>query len=573
MRNLFASVCLVGLGLSLIPNAVRADACTPEQRDEIIASLRETAESGNSELALTCGLTLPAGMTITKKIVIQGAEASNFTLDCNSATLNGGPNTRHHNKDMIEVRSRKSGSGSSATWSAPHDVTIRRCDVLGSIRIWGMGRNGEAPDVRESSRRDSGHVSRLRRNAPRRITLDRMKLTGQGVRTPLYISPGVTYTTVTNSEVTGRAESVGVYLDTGSYGNVLRNNTLHVTSRKEYAWGLHTRKREEMAIDNSSGNTIVNNYFSTLEGGGIYIYRNCGEGGTVRHSTPSYNKIINNVFYYRNYKALNPAIYLGSRTDSWWRVYCDDDEGFPWGSSVSDRSFARYNVVMQNQFYPRRIYQGATLRQATLNDMIRWGDSSNRPNYVDHNEIVSGSTHIRRAAGCYVSSGYHSNFIQHGQSVDLYKNGRGGPACGYRLTCNDGTISYGSPPVSSCSLRDVPFSCQVTGNNNGCQRWVACPYGMTAVSAVAACNLEYGTVSSGTLQSVAPNTIKVVRKSDDTSDGRCNVGRTELRSGERTIEGLGGRWVSVGCREHDKNGGDCHIRGTLTCYASDPNGR
>ena len=99
-----------------------------------------------------------------------------------------------------------------------------------------------------------------------------------------------------------------------------------------------------LAVDGSSYNLIINNWFSGLNNGGIYLYRNCGEGGTVRHATPSYNQIINNVFYYDEYIGFNPSVFIGSRNGN--RSYCGDDGGYPFGSNSSDLDYARYNVVM-----------------------------------------------------------------------------------------------------------------------------------------------------------------------------------------------------------------------------------
>ena len=67
------------------------------------------------------------------------------------------------------------------------------------------------------------------------------------------------------------------------------------------------------------------------------------------------SEIINNIFYYNKYNGDNPSVYLGSRDRGGWFQdtfgFCEDDAGYPFGSSVSDKDYARYNVVMQNQIY------------------------------------------------------------------------------------------------------------------------------------------------------------------------------------------------------------------------------
>jgi hypothetical protein len=352
------------------PGGEASAPCSAQKLAEITAAASDTSR----EVRVSCSFTLTHDAVITKRLVLEGTAASGARIDCAGATLDGGPGTPNHGRDMIEIRSRKV---TSSEWEAPEDIAIRECRIIGSVRVLGMGKNGEAPDVRESSRLQ-GHTERARQAAPKNITLSRMFITAVG-RTPLYLAPGVSRVTLEESELDGEATSVGVYLDAESTENILRDNYLHVTSRQTYASGLYVRKREEIAVDGSSRNLIIGNRLSTLEGGGIYLYRNCGEGGTVRHATPSDNQIIDNVFYYRDYDGGNPAVWLGSRSNDFWegRWYCGDDAGYPWGSSADDRSFATNNLVTQNKIHVH-----------APEKMIVEGDESNQPNVVEANETV-----------------------------------------------------------------------------------------------------------------------------------------------------------------------------------------
>ncbi|MCI5207580.1 MAG: hypothetical protein D3910_02030 [Candidatus Electrothrix sp. ATG2] len=114
----------------------------------------------------------------------------------------------------------------------------------------------------------------------------------------------------------------------------------------------------------------------------------------------------------------------------------------------------------------------------------------------------------------------------------------------------------------------VDWECRVQGNNAGCKKTIKAPSGKKIVGVTAACNLEYGAVSKSKLASVPAGSIKVVVKSDRRwayPDGYCYVGKTKIYSGTKKIDGINGiNQVRVGCFEHDKNGGDCHIRGTVT---------
>jgi hypothetical protein len=117
-----------------------------------------------------------------------------------------------------------------------------------------------------------------------------------------------------------------------------------------------------------------------------------------------------------------------------------------------------------------------------------------------------------------------------------------------------------SPPAP------VEFDCQVSGDNDGCEKKVRCPGSSRIKRVRAACNLEWGTVSDAQLAAVPDNRIRVVRPSDHVSEGSCWIGPNVLGSGELAATGVRGkRSVRVGCQEHDRNGGDCQIRGVLFC--------
>ena len=158
-------------------------------------------------------------------------------------------------------------------------------------------------------------------------------------RIPLYLGPGVTGVTIRNCTFTGWSASTTVYLDAESGGNRIENCTFDVRAG-----------REVMALDGSATNTIVGNRFLRAGYGGIYLYRNCGEGGTVRHQTPQRNVIENNFFDLKDLRPGSYGIWLGSRQGR--RSYCEDDAGYPFGSSVDNRDFADHNTLLGNVFRP-----------------------------------------------------------------------------------------------------------------------------------------------------------------------------------------------------------------------------
>lgn len=256
--------------------------------------------------------------------------ASHRTIDLGGGWLNSGKPTE------LLIRSEKFPSG----WQRPEGIVVRNARIRGSVRIMGLGRNGEAPLVKESSHRE-GHTARTQAAAPAGILISGVEI--EAVRPiPLYLGPGVTKVTVENSSFTGWSCSVGIYLDAETADNVIRNNT----------FSLRTG-REIIAVDGSADNHIEGNRFERFPFGGIYLYRNCGEGGTVRHQTPRGNVIACNHFAGTPCSLKSYGVWLGSRNGH--RSYCHLDDGYPFGSSLDNGDFADDNHLTGNRFrYPIR---------------------------------------------------------------------------------------------------------------------------------------------------------------------------------------------------------------------------
>lgn len=256
-----------------------------------------------------------------------GAAASGTVLDAGGDWLNEGKLTE------ILICSRWNGS----VWERPTDITIRNAKLRGAIRITGMGRNGQGASVRASSRTE-GHTARAQAAAPTRITISNVWIEAAG-RIPIYLAPGVTHVTVEACVITGRSRSVAFYFDAESGRNILRCNTFAARVA-----------REAVAVDGSASNRIVGNVLTSIPLGGIYLYRNCGEGGTVRHQTPNGNILADNRFMTRGLARRSYGIWLGSRNGR--RSYCGCDAGYPFGSSLDNRDFADDNTVTNTIFTP-----------------------------------------------------------------------------------------------------------------------------------------------------------------------------------------------------------------------------
>ena len=253
---------------------------------------------------------------------------SGTTIDCQGKAFNEGKRTEVRITSTAEQKTK--------------DITIKNCKIRGSIRIIGLGRNSESSNVRKSSQLPN-HTHNAQRHAPTNISLENLEIEAVGP-IPLYIGPGSTKVNISNSKFTGQANSTVIYLDSESALNTIQNNNIDVKTRY--------RHREAIAIDGSAYNLISDNTFKKLRHGGIYIYRNCGESGTIRHQKPQFNIITRNEFRNSFISPFDFAIWVGSREGR--RLYCHEDDGQPMGSSASNLDHAFNNYIANNKFESTR---------------------------------------------------------------------------------------------------------------------------------------------------------------------------------------------------------------------------
>ncbi|WEX90900.1 right-handed parallel beta-helix repeat-containing protein [Sinorhizobium garamanticum] len=329
------------------PNASVAQNRTAKPRcgEVVVTAL---LASGSEPISLTCSIRLSSANVITHPLVFEGSGASGSLLDCNGATLDVSAGRSRKEKTAIVVRSRRTGSG---TWDAPSGVTVRNCKIKGFVRVYGLGENANGEAMRLSSH-NAHHTAFAQASAPKDVRVENVAFDAPG-GIPFYVGPGVTGAALVDTRIGGTSTSVAVYLDAESANNNISNNLFTIA----------TEKRELIAIDGSARNRITNNVFGQAENGGIYLYRNCGEGGVIRHQEPQYNQIIGNTFRYRSLYFLKPAVWLNSRNGK--RNYCFKDPAFPFGSSASNLDLARHNVVRGNKL------------QGGPRDLIRNDDPTN----------------------------------------------------------------------------------------------------------------------------------------------------------------------------------------------------
>jgi hypothetical protein len=225
------------------------------------------------------------------------------------------------------------------------DVIIRNGTVCGEIRLRPNRIDGQSTP---------GHTERIRKAAPTGITLRNITFDTDGSTHQAYFGPGANGCRIINCQFKGRSAGPLVYLSPEGGDHLIRGCSF------EAATGA---RREVLSIDGSAGNLITRNAFNQCLWGGIYVYRNCGEDGRVRHQKPKRNTISDNSFNLRGMRVFRISngsghqqsifyipygIILGSRQGD--SAYCDLDSQYNIGSGVSDLDYARDNVLENNIF-------------------------------------------------------------------------------------------------------------------------------------------------------------------------------------------------------------------------------
>lgn len=287
---------------------------------------------------------------IRKPIQFDGAGAVGITFDCKGHRINADSGKAGR---AIQVATTDDGL-------VPHHIKIQNCEVNGNIGLV----HGSYTICSGCSDPGADAIARRQSTAPHHIILKNLRITTRPGGNGVHFETGVTFSTLINSRVQGSnmGTNNAIYLSPESANNAIVGNFIAVDSET----------REQIAIDGSANNYIADNDLSALNHGGIFIFRNCGEGGTVRIQKPWNNSIVNNRFYYEDFDmggflGINsnwefPSIWVASRTI--WvaepfggghlgnvkdRVYCNDDAQYPFGSGIDNTDNAKYTLAAQNQ--------------------------------------------------------------------------------------------------------------------------------------------------------------------------------------------------------------------------------
>ena len=124
----------------------RPDCCC-EKLAEVLAPATDSINT----VKINCNLTLKRGDVVTKRMIFEGPAASGVTVNGNGATLFcGKKDSVNYNKDMIEVRSKSYIVNGKRRWERPEGITIKNLNITGSVRVWGMAKNGQGYEYEDS---------------------------------------------------------------------------------------------------------------------------------------------------------------------------------------------------------------------------------------------------------------------------------------------------------------------------------------------------------------------------------------------------------------------------------------
>lgn len=308
---------------------------------------------------------------IQKEIEFSGPGAVGITFNCKGHRIN------HQSSEgrAIAVRTDQSGN-------VPHHITIKDCEVNGNIRLV----QGDQAICSGCADPEADAIARRQATAPHHIYMRNLKITVAKTGNGVHFSGGVTFSSLSNSSIRGTLDrNTAIYLSPESANNAIVGNFI----------GVNTENREQIAIDGSANNYIADNDLSGLNHGGIYIFRNCGQSGTVRIQKPWHNSIVNNRFYYEKFDDPDdyPALWVASRTFAYEEDgqvyyanssdYCDLDRQYPFGSGIDDADNAKYTVAAHNQIRKGQhglsvaeTFRGPTYADAKSLPFDRFGNTS-----------------------------------------------------------------------------------------------------------------------------------------------------------------------------------------------------
>jgi parallel beta-helix repeat protein len=235
------------------------------------AAYAETALRANSCAALsvqtvkvTSNMVLPAACTLRDtRFVLENVQ--NVSLDLNGATL-----VSSKLVDAIRITT-------TDPRRPTRNVTVKNGTIKGYGTALLVQRDLSTADLTSVRANPKAYFPYIQQTATSNVMLENLSFINPH-GTAVYVWVGVSKVTLRNSKISA-AQGPAIYLDTGSFGNVIANNVitnsgfLDPQGNPKQGRGL----REAIAVDGSYNNRINRNTLRGNARGGVHLYSNCGE--------------------------------------------------------------------------------------------------------------------------------------------------------------------------------------------------------------------------------------------------------------------------------------------------------
>lgn len=520
-------------------------------------------QEGVSNIFIKCPVNLELSDDITKRVIIKGSSASGTTIDCRGKTLH----------DSIRIEPEFKLVDGKHVFYRPENITVKNCIIKNGFRLRSTdsSQNVSYP-LRESSRL-TDHVENLQKSSPTKITFENVDVWGGG-SVAIYIEPGATNFTLRNSRVYGSTKDVAMYLGIEGKGHVIEGNDFHI----------YSTKREIIAVDGVKNSIIKNNTFHYVRHGGVFLYRNCGEKGIIRHQTPTDNVITGNTFYLKE-KFTAPAIWVSSRNRVKDEIsFCWQDKNLAAGGftqaeidNLMNLSFKSLDENTQKRISEAPRYNigssfdnrdFAISNTVTLNTVIKPVEENFTPsiwvrgeekNNVGDNVI---STTRKTKESCFLKGAYPSQEIKHGESSYHMLAGDAVKCSGVVLTCYDGTIEKIG---RNCQKTTHRISCSKSENSSNCQKEFTCPPGKLISEIRGICRFGNNAITISQQQKQMKNRLSVLNSNGKIGDF-CEAGASKINTGSTLLQSvLGKDSIKYDCSGNNSYQKICVLKMQVAC--------
>lgn len=193
--------------------------------------------------------------------------------------------------------------------------------------------------------------------------------------------------------------------------------------------------------------------------------------------------------------------------------------------------------------------------------------------YGNGNLITSNLTSSnapQTPANCFVPNGFPKANLVHGQqsSMKLFGEDKSPVVANNVSACADGELIKIKNTLelkNDFTIKSVESN--NSGSNSGASYKVECPGGQKVAALKVACSLEGAYFPFQEIVDTKWGMMNIVRASDNISSGLYWAGESRMSQGvSSTLKyPAGADSITVGCREHDQNGGDCQVRAQVIC--------